>query len=399
MKILIISPYIPWPLYSGASVRIFNIAKQMSLEGHEIVLLAKESNPPIITPQQLTDVFEKIYTYKVPLVSPIFFILCSVLSAKIYPALKFQSADFTKILNTILSEEKIDAIFVNFSLMADMLPEDLHNTTPIILDQHESERLMYSGYLKKGNLKEKIFALINIIKLGKFEKGVFSKINMLVCVSENEAAIAKNYVKKDTKILVVPNGVSKTFFNDITKFTNKENVIVFCANMAVNRNIQAAIWFAKSIFPKIKEKIADAQFQIVGSWPSKEVLKLNSISGVRVIGMVKDIEKYYTRGKVFVAPYHFGAGTKLKVLEAMASGIPVVSTDTGSFGIEVTDKKNIIIANNEIDFCNGVVELLSNSKKAEEIAFAAQDLVKEKYAWEKIVARLDSKILELIAKK
>ncbi|MCX6723028.1 MAG: glycosyltransferase family 4 protein, partial [Candidatus Staskawiczbacteria bacterium] len=110
----------------------------------------------------------------------------------------------------------------------------------------------------------------------------------------------------------------------------------------------------------------------------------------------KDIKKYYAEGKVFVAPYHFGAGTKLKVLEAMASGTPVVSTNIGAYGIDVADNKNIIIADSEDDFCNNVIELLSNSQKAREISVAGQNLIKEKYTWNKIVTVLEPEIIKSI---
>lgn len=399
MKILIISPYIPWPLYSGSCVRIFNLLKQMSLRGHKIFLLAGQNNLPLALDCELADFCEKIYTYKVPILNSIFFIIRSVFSPKIYPAVRFQSSHFKKILNNILSEKKINLVWVNFSIMADMLPAGLNKTIPVILDQHESERLVYYGYLKKGNLIEKIFALINIVKLKKFEEKVFSKIDVLVCVSEEEAIMARKYTRKEIKFLVVPNGVDEKFFNNLNTFINKKNRIIFCANMAVRRNIDAAVWFAKRIFPQIKKQIFDAEFWIVGSWPSAEILKLNSISGVRVIGMVKDIKKYYAKGKVFVAPYHFAAGSPLKVLEAMASGVPVVSTNISSQGIDVTNNKNIIIANNETDFCNNVIELLSNPQKAKGVAVAGQNLIKEKYTWNKIVTRLEPEIFKLIEDK
>src|SRR3989344_2441569 len=120
MKILVICPYIPWPLYSGSCVRIFNIAKQMSLKGHRIFLLVGQSNSSLTQSKELTNFCEKIYTYKIPILNSIFLIIRSVFSRKIYPAFKFQSSHFTKTLHDILSEKNIDVIWVNFLIMADM---------------------------------------------------------------------------------------------------------------------------------------------------------------------------------------------------------------------------------------------------------------------------------------
>ncbi|MCX6723011.1 MAG: glycosyltransferase, partial [Candidatus Staskawiczbacteria bacterium] len=257
MKILVISPYIPWPLYSGSSVRIFNLSKQMSLKGHKVFLLFGQNNEAVDINIDFLNFYEKIYTYKIPTLKHIFFIIYSVFSPKIYPAVKFQSNNFKEVLNNILSEEKIDVIWACFSFMADMLPDYLNKKMPVILDQHESERLVYYGYLKNGNLKQKIFAIINILKLKKFEEKVFSKINILVSVSKEESIVAHKYVKQGIKFLTVPNGVDESFFTDLNLFLNKKDIVVFCANMAVRRNIEAANWFVKRIFPNIKEKIPD----------------------------------------------------------------------------------------------------------------------------------------------
>ncbi len=371
----------------------------MSLRGHEIFLLVGQNDNASAFDKELSDLCQKIYTYKIPIFSSFFFLLRSVFSPKIYPALKFQSKNFKEVVNNIISEVGIDTIWVNFSFMADMLPDGLNEKISVILDQQESERLVYYGYLKRGNLLQRIFAIINIVKLRRFEERAFSKVDILLCVSHDEAAIAKKYARKEIKILVVPNGVDESFFGDLKAFVNNGSRIIFCANLAIRRNVEAAVWFTGRIFPKVRAQIKDAEFWIVGSWPSDEVLRLNSVPGVRVIGMVEDIKKYYKEGRVFVAPYHFGAGTKLKVFEAMAIGIPVVSTDIGAQGIEVTNDKDIIIANNENDFYNSVVELLSNRQKAEQIAVAGQNLIKQKYTWNKIVSCLEQEILKLLNNK
>jgi glycosyltransferase involved in cell wall biosynthesis len=168
--------------------------------------------------------------------------------------------------------------------------------------------------------------------------------------------------------------------------------------MRVRRNIDAAVWFAESIFPQVKKEVPDAGFWIVGSNPNQEVLRLNSINGVKVVGTVNKIEEYYRMGKVFVAPYHFGAGTKLKLLEAMASGIPIVSTNIGCRGIEVINKRHILIADSDSEFINSVVNLLKDKNLSQMLAKNAIALIKDKYCWKKIVDEIEPKILEIVKK-
>jgi glycosyltransferase involved in cell wall biosynthesis len=299
-------------------------------------------------------------------------------------------------LYQLLGNQSFDLIWVNLSILVDILPSALIKDTPVVLDQQECEELVYKGYLLQGSLEERLFALINLIKLKKFEQRILSRISTILCVSEEEAAFMQSRVPRQVKVWTVPNGVDEEFFRPGSPLENKKNYIILCSNLSVRRNINAAVWFTKCIFPKIKEQIPDAEFWIVGSNPTSEIWKLNSISGVHVTGTVNDIRNYYAKGKVFVAPYHFGAGTKLKVLEAMASGIPIVSTTVGCQGIDVINGQHLLIANTETDFSERVIELLGNSQRAQKLAAAAQALVRDKYRWEKIVDELEPKLLELV---
>lgn len=391
-----ISPYLPWPLHVGSSVRIFNLLKELSLRGNQIFLVGGTKEDGLITNSKLNQFCQKIFTYKLPERSFADFIFRSLFSSQIYPALKFQTENLREKLRLILSNQNFDLIWVNFSFMVETLPLDLIKDTRIILDQHEYEGFVYQDYLQEGNIGEKFFALLNLIKFEKFIKKIFSQIDAVLCVSKEEAEITKLKMKNQVNIWEVPNGVSEEFFQPISHFRNKPNYILLCSNMTVRRNIDAAIWFVKNVFPKIKGKIPDAKFWIVGANPTPEVWKLNSISGVKVTGTVDNIKDYYQKGKVFVAPYRFGAGTKLKVLEAMASGIPVVSTNIGCRGIDVIDGKHLLIADNEDDFANRVIELLTNFEKRKKLALAARKLVEEKYQWKKIVDELEPKLLDLV---
>lgn len=206
----------------------------------------------------------------------------------------------------------------------------------------------------------------------------------------------KPKVPSKTNILVVPNGVDIDFFTPELFLEKLEPIILVAGSMCVLRNINSAIWFAKSIFPKIKKDIHDAEFWIAGFNPDKKVLALGKIPGVRVIGTVDDMRLYYKKTKVYVAPFKFGEGTRLKILEAMASGIPIVSTKEGCQGIDIIDGKHVIIADNENDFANKVVELLNNNQLAKKLSKNAREFIEQKYSWSKIIDDLDKKILQII---
>jgi glycosyltransferase involved in cell wall biosynthesis len=118
-----------------------------------------------------------------------------------------------------------------------------------------------------------------------------------------------------------------------------------------------------------------------------------------VTGTVEDVRPYYARAAVSVAPYRYGEGTKLKVLEAMASGAPVVSTPIGCQGIEVKDGEHLLIVNSADEFASRIVQLLRNQELRRSMAARARSLIEREYAWKKIVGDLDPELCELVRKR
>lgn len=376
-------------------MRMFNIIKYLTQQGHRITLVAGKRRDECSQDNPLHQMCEKVYLFDLPQRNRKFSLVRSMLSLKPYPALNFQSSSLQKTLRIAFAEQNFDLIWVNFLVMANTIPQNVADNTPLLLDHHELEELVYQGYLYHGTWSERLFALANILKLKRFERQHLPKFKAILSVSDYEAKLTRQWVPEGVKVWTVPNGVDTDFFHPYPDKC-KDNCIVLCGSMNVRRNIDATVWFAKHIFPRVKSAVPDAQFWIVGSSPTPEVQCLEMMPGVHVTGTVDDVRDYYAKSKVFVAPYRFGAGTKLKVLEAMAMGVPVVSTPVGCQGIEVVDGRHILIAKGEDDFSDRVIELLSNPERGRELANAGRILVQEKYDWKKIVSELAAKLQSLL---
>jgi sugar transferase (PEP-CTERM/EpsH1 system associated) len=390
MRILMISPYLPWPLYGGASVRTFNIIKNLSEKGHKITLLAgrqKDANDV-----SLRELCEEIYMYELPRHGRLLLLLRSVFSSQPYPALQFQNKHLDEKFTKLLQNEKFDLIWINFLFMANILFKTLTRNIPVILDQFEADELIWKRYIKNGNFFQKVFSYLNLKKIQILQKRVFGQINALICVSEAEAEFMKLRAPLNMKIWVAPNGVDADFFQDSSDIKKTASTILLSGSMCIVRNIDAAVWFGKTIFPKIKKVVPEAEFWIVGYNPDKKVLALNAIPGIIITGTVEDIRPYYKKAKVYVAPFRFGEGTRLKILEAMATGLPIVSTEGGCQGIDVIDGQHMFVANSEEDFSNRVIELLRNPQLSQKLTNAGRMLVEQKYNWEAIVNNIDKQI-------
>jgi glycosyltransferase involved in cell wall biosynthesis len=312
-----------------------------------------------------------------------------------YVAAKFGARYIQESIRRTAEKREFDLIWANFAFMAYAVPPDLCRKIPVVLDEHESEGLLWRQYLRNGSLPKRAFALINLIKLPAFQKKIMSRVAVVLANSDREADFTRRYAPHAVQVWAVPNGVDTEVFAPAQTQGNKKDVILLCSGLAVYRNRAAALWFARRMFPRIRREVPDAEFWIVGSHPNREIWRLAETPGIRVTGTVEDVRPYYQQAKVAVTPYRYGEGTKIKVVEAMACGTPVVSTSIGCQGLEVIDGKHLLIADNETDFSRRVIELLRDPQRSRTIAAAARALAVDKYVWNRIIANLEPALRRL----
>lgn len=400
MRILVLSPYVPWPLNGGPPIRIYYVLRELVRLGHEVVLLAGHDGPPLPATHPLRTLCREIVVYKPPESArsavPFVSALRSMASPLPYVAAKFGVRRIEESIQRIAEKHEFDLIWANFAFMAYAVPPELCRGTPLVLDEHESEGLLWQQYLRCGSLATRAFAAINLIKLPAFQKQLMSQVAAVLSNSEREADFTRRYAPPGVQVWAVPNGVDTEVFAPPQGAGNRRNAILLCSGLAVYRNRTAAGWFARRMFPKIRREVPDAEFWIVGSNPNREIWRLAESAGIHVTGSVEDVRPFYAMAKVAVAPYRYGEGTKIKTVEAMACGTPVVSTSVGCQGLDVIDGKHLLIAENEAEFSRRVIELLSDPQRAQMLAACGRTLVEEKYAWGTIIGGLEPKLRALV---
>ncbi len=137
-------------------------------------------------------------------------------------------------------------------------------------------------------------------------------------------------------------------------------------------NLDGLNWFVKDVWPRVYESVPETQLTIIGSNTPAEVRAFNSLPGVEVIGFVPDTNPYLDRAAISIAPLRYGAGMKGKVVEAMACGLPVVTTSIGAQGINALSGEHLLVADKEDDFAQALVGLLQDSERSERIGLAGQ---------------------------
>ena len=168
--------------------------------------------------------------------------------------------------------------------------------------------------------------------------------------------------------------------------------------MDYHANIVGVQWFARVVWPELARRHSDIDFVVVGRSPGQEVRALAS-DRVRVTGTVDDVRPYYRNAECLVVPLMVGGGTRLKILEAMAAGVPVVSTRVGAEGIEAESGRDLLIADSPADIVTAIDELLIDGEKRHRLSEAARELVRVRYDWRTVAAKLQALHENLVARR
>lgn len=399
MKVLMLAPEFPWPLNRGSRIRIYHALKVLSLE-HKVTLVCfndlNDLNKNYQATAYLEDLGVQLYTAPLPKRPKSRVTIRSVISKYPYLAVKFYTPEMEKLIHQILSVNEFDVIWVHFAAMFRYLSRKMLRNSFVVLDQHNADELWWFSFTRNGPWSRRLFAWFNLWKERYFQKEILKMVDVVLCVSKEEAQFMQTRVAPGCEIWIAPNGVDIEFFQPSSYQKSEkadEKIILFCGSLDVMMNIDAVILFAERIFPLVRQTVPDAEFWIVGRDPDPCLRKLTRQQGVYLIGPVEDIRPYYERAKVFVAPFRFGAGTKLKLFEAMAMGLPIVATSIGCRGIDETLRNYCLIANSESDFAAKVTKCLLQDKQDNSVYREARMLIKEHYSWQAIFNQVLQKIV------
>lgn len=287
------------------------------------------------------------------------------------------------ILTGILKKEKFDAIVLEN--MATL------NAVAIIRRYDKKVKIIYNAHNVDSNLARAAFERKEIPETQvqsyrRTESLLCKTVDAVITCSQNDKKILDKMNGGKLKIGVVPNGVNipAMIYNEGVIQDNPEYVL-FCGSLWSVPNAEGLHWFCKKIWPLVLKKIPDLKLLVVGAGelPVK-FTKIKDTPNMEFIGVVEDVKPWYQKSAISVVPLLTGSGTRLKILEAMGMGVPVISTTKGAEGIEYTAHKNILIADEENVFAQKVINLMQIKSQRMEIAQAARELVKEWYAWDVI---------------
>ncbi len=379
-----ITPYLPFPLVSGGQIRTYNLLKNLK-DQHDITLISfiREDSEKEYIPE-LKKFCRGIYTFKkLKPFSPTNILKAGFTS---YPALMtmYLSNQVQETISSILKKEKFDLIHAETFYVMSNIPEI---TIPRLLVEQTIEYKVYQSFvssIKFWPLK-KLLA-IDVKKIKKWEKHYWRVADKVVTMSEADKETMHNEIPK-LNIDVVPNGVDTEKFFRIVKEMSPKKTVLFVGNFKWIQNKEAVIFLRDKVWPLIKEKCPQANLWIVGKNPSSEILQMQS-DNVQV-EEIDDIKLAFAASDVLLAPMLSGGGTRYKILEAMASGTPVVSTSLGVEGLNVAHEKHAFIGETPEELAELTAKILKDKNYGDKVVNNAKKIIEEKYNWRRIAAKLN----------
>jgi glycosyltransferase involved in cell wall biosynthesis len=314
------------------------------------------------------------------------------------PSLAFQEA-----LATSVERQDPDVVEVEGIELAQYLFQVAsarrHGRRPLLVfDDHNAEYVLQQRAFETDARQPRrwigaVYSFIQWRRLREYERRACRTADRVLAVSETDALALRELIPGLVPT-IVPNGVDMDFYTAPipslkTSRAPGPSDLVFTAKMDFRPNVDAVLWFAYKVLPLIRRQSPDTRFWVVGKDPHPRLAPLADDPGVVLTGWVEDVRPYIAGAAVYVIPLRIGGGTRLKVLEAMAMGMAIVSTGVGCEGFEVSPGQELIIADEPTDFAAAVLALLRDPERRKGMGRAARHFAGSKYDWRIIVPLLE----------
>lgn len=417
-RILLLTPQLPYPPHQGTSLRNWHILRGLALTHRVSLLSFVEPNQATDAAalQPLRDVCEVIRLVAVPQRN-IALRLRQLLTTRLPDmAHRLYAPTFGLALRQWLSETRFDVVQVEGIELARYIGviREVSPTSRILFDNHNAEtELQQRNFLTDVQRPQRwlaaAYSFIQVQRLRRFEQWAMRQADWVVAVSEQDAHHLQTIVP-EKKVTVIPNSIDTRSYqlpvsseqlavtshqSPVTSLLISQSLnfptfdLVFTGKMDYRPNVDAVLWFAATIWPKIRAARPQTTWAIVGQKPHARLESLRGKDGITLTGWVADVQPYLAAAKLFLMPFRVGSGTRLKLIEAMAAGKAIVSTTVGAEGFPVQSGREIVLVNEPEMFAQAVLRLLDDEGERARLGAAACQFAQQ-YDWRVVVPHFNT---------
>ena len=395
-----LSPVFPFPPSSGALVRISQILQGLA-KYHSITFVA-----PLLPNNRwaISEAVSAVNAEVLPIMAQnpnLARTARALISPFPYHLSLLYEPDMKRTVHDLVRSNQFSLIYLHFLYTLPYVPLD--TPLPVVLAPQNVDRSYWRRKVHSPAtaFPKKLVAWMNCRKTVRYEDAHLGAVAAYVSVSKRDSMQTKAYAGNSVaRFLVAPNGVDLRRFRPAPVNSSHPNIVLgFMGSFDLDLNREAARFLCHQILPAVRSRLPQFQFSaiLIGRNPPRSITALGEQdSTIEVTGTVADVVPFLQRVDIMVLPLTEGAGTKLRTIEAMAVGLPVVGTELAFQGIEgAVHGSNILLAATLSDFCNCIAELTTNRAVRDRVSQGAQQLA-PRYDWGRITARLASE-LETVA--
>ena len=375
-SLLVILSRFPYPLEKGDKLRAYHQLKDLSSEFAITLVCCTEKEPDQAAYDKISPLCESIHLLRLTKGGLLVELMRSVFSNRPFQVQYFYRMTHARKVQKLLEELKPEHIYCQLVRVAEYVKN--YHLCPKTIDYMDTLSKGMERRIETEPWYKRWFYKKESRRLAQYERSVFDYFEYKTIISSQDRNLLL-HPKKD-QVRIIPNGVDSVFFESLN--CTKDKDIVFTGNFSYAPNIEAAVFLAEVLLPELHRRGVMVNLLLSGANPVPRVLELAN-DHVEVSGWVDDIRKSYQRSQLFVAPMFIGTGLQNKLLEAMASGLPCVTTRLANNALGGIGGKNIMLAENSNEFVEICIDFFQKKRNFNQLASDGRRFVEENYSWTK----------------
>jgi polysaccharide biosynthesis protein PslH len=401
MRILTVYPYVPYPLTRGTFHRVFNLARELGRR-HEVDLFCLDDSDSAAHRAVFEEFAQRVHFE--PFQHPPW--------PRLFPERIINPAPTTithwshpiaaERLRRFVDGNRYDVLHFCDLVMWQYVAE-LPGGHLKVMDRSRVDLLFQTEELARLRLgwKERMLRRENLFKLRRYERDVATRLDATVVCGPDDGTFLRAEVPEARRVKVLANGVDEAFFRreDYPPQPDAEPTVLFCGAMDYSPNVSGIAWYFEKCDAEVRRRVPNRRLLIVGKNPAPQVCALAEIEGVTVTGEVPDVRPFYQRSWLQIVPLLIGGGTRLKIVESLAIGTPVVSTTIGAQGLALESGAHLLLADEPGEFASAVARMIGDAALRARLAEEGRRRVLERYTWTMLGGELSAFYEELVSNR
>jgi glycosyltransferase involved in cell wall biosynthesis len=402
LRVAVVDEELPYPLNSGKRLRTFNLLTRLARRHHLTYLCHRNTSADEARRAEAVFHDHGIATIVVnrcvpTKAGPLFYarLAANMLSSWPYSVATHHSRALCRAVASVNASQEIDLWQCEWTPYLAAL--DRVTGTPRLVMAHNVESLIWQRYCETAATPlERWYVRKQWRKFVAFERSVFAQADQVVAVSAADAARIEAQFGA-SGVEVVENGVDTEYFQPALD-PRSAGDILFLGSLDWRPNLDALQILLESIFPAVRAGVPEARLSVVGRNPPPWLAqRVRALPGVELHANVLDVRPYLARSSLLVVPLRIGGGSRLKILEALASGLPVVTTHVGAEGLDLEPEKHLVMAEDSEQLAAAIVRTLRAPETAGAQAAYGRDFVVKHHSWDLLADKLERVWMSCVA--